>query len=64
MEAMKVNGLKNIDDVIDELADGIYALPWPKGASRFRIKDLLKYCDEMGKDTEDLTEQELKKFQV
>ncbi|MEW6697656.1 MAG: hypothetical protein ACOY35_04445 [Bacillota bacterium] len=63
METTKVTKL-SIDDVIDEVSQGVYSLPWPEDAPRFKIRALLKYCEEKGKNTEDLTEQELREFKV
>lgn len=57
-------GLLELDDIVAELADGVYVVPMSEDFPVYDLRAMTKYLDETGKDGSDLTEEELKQFEI
>ncbi len=57
-------GLLKLDDVVSELANGVYVVPFDENAPKYNIPAIDRYCKQKGIDPSDLTDEELKQFEV
>jgi hypothetical protein len=56
-------GLLRLDDAAGE-TNGVFAVPIPEDAPMYNIRALDRYCKEKNIDPSNLTEEQLKQFEV
>lgn len=62
---MKDKKIQDLLERLDEAAtDGIFALPGPKERPRHNLRALDQYCEKKGIQPSELTEEELKQFEL
>ena len=59
-----VKRLLALDDAVAEEANGAYTLPLDENAPIYDIQALDRYCKQKGIDSSDLSNEELKTFEV
>lgn len=65
MDRLKeLEDLHKLDDIVENEADGIWVLPIPDGAPQYNYKSITAYCEKIGIKTSDLSDKELKQFEV
>lgn len=57
-------GLLKLDNIVAKEANGAYTLPFDESAPMHDIRALDRYCKQKGIKMSELTDEELKKFEV
>ena len=58
MVTIKPENIQTLEDLLDVPMEA------PKDAKHYMIRDLIRYCEERGIGTEDVTDEELKQFEI
>ncbi len=56
--------LNELDDIVSREANGCYTVPEGKDAPRYKVRQLFEYAAKKGKNTSELTDEELKMFEI
>ena len=59
-----IDEMADLDDIVDHLADGQYVVPISPLAPQYNYRDIHRYCQAKGIDPSQLTDEELKTFEV
>lgn len=55
---------RRIDELDDNIDDGVYAIPRNSKEPRVKVRALWDYCKSRGIDIEEISEEEMKQFLV
>jgi len=58
MVTIKPENIQTLEDLLDVPIEA------PKDVNHYMIRDLIRYCQERGIGTEDVTDEELKQFEI
>lgn len=64
MEERKHEKIAALDDIVYKYANGVFVEPSFDQSKSFDCRGLLKYCKEKGVKPEDLSDEELKRFEI
>jgi len=57
-------GLLELDRIVAAEANGCFTVPINENTPVYDFRSMLKYCDEKGIDSAELTDEQLKQFEV
>ena len=58
MVKIEPENIRTLEDLLD------VPMKAPKDAKHYMLRDLIRYCEERGIGTEDVTDEELKQFEI
>ncbi len=56
--------MDELDEIVSKEANGCYTIPRSKDAPKYKVKQLYEYAVKAGKNTSELTAEELKMFEI